>query len=464
MKSIPTRLDAYQLIHNGVLALAHAEQSGMRIDVAYCEKKKKHITRRIAHIEEELAKTDFIKQWKKVFGQKFNMNSNHQLGTILYDVMGIESLKQTKSGKGAIDEEALSQIDIPELQQLLKTRKFRKTRDTYLDAFVREQVDGWLHPFFNLHTVKTYRSSSSDPNFQNIPKRDKETMNTCRRAILPREGHQILAVDFSGVEVRIACCYTEDPKLIYDTVHGDMHRDMAIELYKLDSLDKSHPGEKNLRQGGKNGWVFPQFYGDYYGNCSNGLLEWARIGYLTDDTPALVHLSDKGLLKLDKNGNIKDDSAFIEHCKKIEDDFWNVRYKVYTKWKKTTWETYQKKGYVDLKTGFRYSGIARKNELLNAPIQGAAFHCLLWSFTRVDEIARKEKWDSRLFAQIHDEMLLDTHPDELEYVAKTVHRVTCHDLQKEWPWIIVPLEVEADLCPVDGSWNMKSGYKLPEVK
>ena len=289
-------------------------------------------------------------------------------------------------------------------------------------------------------------------------------MNICRRAIFPREGHQILAVDFGGVEVRIACCYTEDPKLIYDTIHGDMHRDMAVELYMLDSLDKHDDGEKNFRQGGKNGWVFPQFYGDYYLKCAAALLEWAGRSYRKDGTPGLIHLSDKGLIKVDKAGNIKDDSKFIEHCRKVEDDFWNVRYKVYTKWKETTWSTYQKKGYVDFKTGFRYSGVARKNELLNAPIQGSAFHCLLWSFIQMDRIQQEENWDSRLFGQIHDEMLSDTHPDELEQVAGMIQRVTCVDLPNEWKWIIVPLEVEADLGPVDGSWNMKESYKLPEVK
>jgi hypothetical protein len=109
-------------------------------------------------------------------------------------------------------------------------------------------------------------------------------MQTCRRAIFPRPGHQILAVDFSAIEVRIACCYTEDEKLIYDTLHGDMHGDMAVELFKLDALDKKYPGEKNLRQGSKNGFVFPQFYGDYYGNCALNLLEWAKRGSLRDGT------------------------------------------------------------------------------------------------------------------------------------------------------------------------------------
>ena len=138
----PTQLDAYKLIHDGTLALARAEQAGMRIDVEYCEKKKTHLTRKIARIEDNLSKTDLVKQWKKINRQNFNMDSNDQLGKILYDVMGIKPPKETKSGKGSTDEDTLSQIDLPELKDILRIRKLRKVRDTYLDAFVREQVNG----------------------------------------------------------------------------------------------------------------------------------------------------------------------------------------------------------------------------------------------------------------------------------------------------------------------------------
>jgi len=58
---------------------------------------------------------------------------------------------------------------------------------------------------------------------------------------------------------------------------------------------------------------------------------------------------------------------------------------------------------------------------------------------------------------------LDVNPDELEEVAQIIRRVTCKDLPAAWKWICVPLDVEADLGPVDGSWNMKEAYKLPEV-
>jgi DNA polymerase I len=462
MQANASRREAYQLIHEGILAFGRAERQGMRIDIDYCEKKKNFLTRKIKHLKTQLEETKFYRRWEHIYGAKTNIQSNLQLAKILYQVMKLTPPKQTSKGEqGSTDEESLLQLDVPELQKLLEIRKLTKVRDTYLDAFVREQVDGVLHTFFNLHTVKTYRSSSSDPNFQNVPKRDVESMRLCRQAIYPRPGHQLLAIDFSSAEVRVACCYTEDPKLIDDTLHGDMHGDMAIELYMLDGLDKHHAGEKNLRQGGKNSFVFPEFYGDYYGNCAVGLLRWAKMASLRDDTPALIHLSNKGLIQLDRNGEVKNSDKFLKHVQNVEDQFWNVRYKVYTKWKKKWWEDYQRRGYIEMFTGFKCGGVMTRNECLNIPIQGSAFHCLLWSFIRVDQIAyEEENWDSKPIGQIHDEMILDTHPEELEHVGKTVRRVTCEELPAHWKWIIIPMEVEADCCEVDGSWADKHSYEL----
>ena len=462
----PQTRQAYQLMHDGILAFARAERQGIRVDVDYCIKMKAHLTRKIDRARSQLEDTKLLQTWRKVFGAKTSIESNYQLSQVLYKTMGIKPFKLTKSAKqGATDNEALSELGIPELNQILEMRKLTKIRDTYLDGFLREQIDGVLHPFFNLHTVVTFRSSSSNPNFQNIPKRDTYAMEVCRKALYTRPRHYWLAVDYSGVEIKMACVYTEDPVLIYDTIHGDMHKDLAIELYMLDSLDKQDKGEGNFRQGGKNGFIFPEFYGDYYGNCVPNLLRWAKIAQLKDGTPGLIHLSNKGLIKLDKHGNVKNTDKFLQHVKNVEDDFWNVRYKVYTKWKQRTWDSYQKNGYIDLKTGFRCHGIMTKNECLNAPFQGSAFHCLLWSFIRIDEIAyQTERWESKPIGQIHDEISLDVHPDELEHVAKTVQRVSCVDLPKEWTWITVPLQVEADLCQPDKPWAEKQGYELPEVK
>jgi len=453
---------AYNLLHDGILAFARAEQQGMRIDTEYCLQKKEELTERINTLEQEFTNTKFYRHWEKSLGsRKPNIDSNAQLAAFLYKVKGIEPAKTTETGKGVTDEEALSQLGIPEVETLLEYRKLKKLRDTYLDAFIREQVDGYLHPFFNLHTVKTFRSSSDRINFQNIPKRDKLGMELTRGAIYPRPGHQLMEVDYSGIEVRISACYHNDPRMV-KYIHDpttDMHGDMAVQIFRLDHLDKTIGAHKLLRGAAKNGFVFPQFYGDYYKNCADNIAcrwcglpkgPWKKgVGIALEDGHISDHLIKKGLKSYD---------AFETHLQKIEEDFWNNRFKVYTQWKEKWWSNYQRNGFIETFTGFRCAGVMRRNECINIPIQGSAFHCLLWSFIEIDRISREEKWDTRLIGQIHDAMVLDVNPDELDKVADTLHYVMCEALPEKWKWITVPLEVEAELCDVDAPWNEKKDY------
>lgn len=477
MQEFPTTKDAYRLIHNGILAFSKAEQAGIRVDVDYCQKKKDRLTKRITRAEEKLKKSDFVKDWKRRYGQKFNMNSDYQLEHMLYKVQGIEPPKKTrKEEKGATDEETLKQLNISDLNYMLEIRKLKKIRDTYLDAFLREAVNGYIHPFFNLHTTRTYRSSSNNPNFQNIPKHDEEAMNICRRALFPRPGHQLLEVDFGALEVSIAYCYHQDPimyEYLTDPDSNNMHDDMARQIYMLDEYEdqiqqaggiKKIPEFKTLRDATKNGFVFPQFYGDYYGNNANDLAhKWGQLPKDKWKKGQGIDMPDCKLSDHFIKHGIKSYDHFLEHMKEIEEDFWGRRFFHYQQWKDKWLEQYQEKGYFDMYTGFRCKGVMRKNEVINYPVQGSAFHCLLWSFIEVDRILEEEQFNTRLIGQIHDAMILDVHPDELEQVSRIIQRVTCVELPRNWTWITIPLEIEADLSPVDGSWNIKESYKLPEV-
>ena len=436
MQTQLTTADAYNLVHDGILAFARAEQQGMRIDVDYCERKKTFLTRKIEYKVKQFYETELGRQWHQVFGPKMTLGSNDQLGHILYETRGIEPVKLTASSKkGATDEAALKQLKIPDLDILIGIRKLKKIRDTYLDAFVREQKNGILHPFFELHTVITFRSSSRRPNFQNIPKRDKESMKICRSAIYPRLGHQLMEVDFSSLEVSIAACYHKDPVMIAYLMDpdSDMHGDMAEQIFLIKGFDKKKYSEhKLLRNAAKNGFVFPQFYGDFYGNNAEGLCTWVDLPQskwkpgMGMKLPGGIHISDHMI-----DNGVKSFDAFVEHLKGIQDHFWNDRFKVYGQWKEDWLEEYRNKGYFDLFTGFRCSGVMGKNEVINYPVQGAAFHCLLWSFIDLDHRMREEKWDTKLIGQIHDAVVLDVHPDELDYVSKVVKEVTCVALPKE---------------------------------
>jgi DNA polymerase-1 len=465
----PQSHKAYKLIHDGILALARAEMQGFHVDMEYVEKKLKSLEKKQDLLEAEFKKTKFYKEWTNSSSISVNIYSPTQLGAFLYDVKGIKPVKYTKGNKGSTDEESLLQLNIPELDFYKQKTKIKKSMDV-LKGFAREQVDGIIHPFYNLHLVRTFRSSSSEPNFQNIPKRDEEMMKICRRALYPRYGHQLLEVDFSGLEVRIAAAYHKDERMLayINDPKSDMHADMAKQIFKIDKFDKNIPGHNTLRQAAKNGFVFPEFYGDYYKNCAENMAcGWGKLskgrwkpgeGIIIDEIGKpfkpyhlSTHLISKGIKSLD---------AFTEHIKEVEYDFWNNRFKQYQWWKDTHYEVYKKYGYVDLKTGFRCSGVMSKNDVINYPIQGSGFHCLLWSLIEMDRIIFSENLDTRILGQIHDSMILDVHPDELEYVSKTIHRITCEDLRNHWDWIIVPLEVDAELCPVDMPWTEKAKYKL----
>lgn len=452
---------AYHLLHDGTLALARAEQQGIRVDMEYAERRKQELTEEITRLEYQFKQTKLYKHWCHTTKKEPNIHSNPQLSHFLYAVKKIDPAKTTVTGQGATDEEALMELNMPELKDLIQIRKLKKVRDTYLEAFIREQVNGYIHPSFNLHLVKTYRSSSDRPNFQNIPKRDKESMQICRQALLPRPGHQLMEIDYSGLEVRIAACYHKDPMMVkyIENPTTDMHGDMAQQIFKIKHYDKEK--YKVLRAAAKNGFVFPEFYGDYFGNCAvNMACGWGGLpngrwkegqgikvngGFLSD------HLINQGITSL---------TQFTEHVKQIEQDFWYNRFPVYRRWKERWWRQYQKNGYVDLLTGFRCSGVMGHNDAINYPVQGAAFHCLLWSFIELDRLMRLEKWQTRLIGQIHDAIVLDVCPDELEMVAKIVRRVTCQDLPRAWTWINVPLDIEIEVAEVDESWAELKTYVL----
>lgn len=458
--------DAYELLHNGILALQKAEMQGLRLDEKYIKKTEKEISAKIVELEKQIEKSGFYKKWKLSQTQPVNIYSPTQLSKYLYKTRGLKIKKETKSGQGSTDDEALRLLNIPELNILLEIKKLKKMRDTYLAQFKREVVDGIIHPFFNLHTVRTFRSSSDSPNFQNIPKRDTEAMQTIRKAIYPRKGHQLLELDYSQLEVRIAACYSKDETLINDILHGDMHRDMAMELYKIKKFDKSVKWHGVLRQAAKNGFVFPQFYGDYYKNCAENLIQnWGKLPITGKWKPGqgieLIdgkHLSDHLIEQ-----KLPSYKKFVEHVQRIEGYFWGERYYTHAKWRDSIWNEYQKNGYITSYTGVTFQDIMKRNDVTNYPVQGAAFHCLLWALIMGTQALEREKMDTVIVGQIHDAIVLDVNPKELEKVIKIMRCIMVHDVVKHWPWIIVPLDIGAELCPVDGSWAEKQEYKIEKL-
>jgi hypothetical protein len=158
------------------------------------------------------------------------------------------------------------------------------------------------------------------------------------------------------------------------------------------------------------------------------------------------HLISKGIKTFDQ---------FTDHVKAIESDFWGNRFYKYAEWKDDWYFQYQKTGFIDFLTGFRAFGVMSKNDVTNYPVQGAAFHCLLWSLIQLDAFIIKNKLRSRIIGQIHDSIVLDVYPQELSHLEQVVYKIICEDLPNVWKWIIVPIKVDMEKYEIDGSWANK---------
>ena len=170
-----------------------------------------------------------------------------------------------------------------------------------------------------------------------------------------------------------------------------------------------------------------------------------------DMEKAIDHLRKKGIKNLQQ---------FEKHIKAVEDDFWQNRFRVYNKWKQKSISRYQRRGYLDMFTGFRCSGFLDRNQITNYPIQGTAFHCLLWTLIELDQILHEEDFESMIIGQIHDSMLIDVVPEELDDIINMIKYIVEKRLVKHYDWISVPMEIEAEITPIDGSWYEKEELDL----
>lgn len=451
-----TPLDAYELLHKGTIAFSDIEQNGINIDVPYCEKQKKIIQRKIEYFTKKLDSFSEMKKWKEVYGKKFNINSNPQLAEILYKHFNYKTDILTKTGKMSTSETALLSIKggAPEIvEQLIEIRKLKKCKNTYLEGFLREQVNGIMHPSSNLNKVVTYRSSTKDPNFQNIPIRDPDMKRLLRRAFIPPKDYLVCEIDYSGAEVRVAACYHKDPEMINEIndKKRDMHRDLASKCFLLDP----DGGNSGTRAGGKN-FVFSQFYGDYFVNGAKylwGLIDSQNLH--TKDIPLKKHLRNKGIKNLNQ---------FTNHLETVEKYLWKEKFPVYDKWKTKQLKAYSKNGYIELLTGFKIEALLTKNEVINWPVQGAAFHCLLWSLIELNNIFKTDGLKSYISGQIHDSIFMYIHPDEINDVLPLVRYVMTEKIREHWDWITVPLDIDIEVSPINESWYYKKEVHKQKCK
>jgi len=441
---------AFNFFMESVRDLAEIQISGIPVDEEYYVEAKKRIGEQIKQHQEKMEQSEGAIKYKQIhYGKKIDWESNKVLSEIFYDILKLPEFRTVKNNR-SVDKFAIEELNHPLANELRTYRKLLKIED-YINQFLKATNDGMMHPSFDLNRVVTYRSSASDPSFQNIPVRDEEAMLCCRSGIKAPDGWQILESDFGGIEVCISACYHKDPKMIeYITNPStDMHRDNAVDIWEL-------PVElvnKWVRFYAKHDFTFPQFYGDFYVSNAKALWGHAQRDRKTDlsNGMTLIEWAEKrgfGTLEL-----------FTEHLREVEYNFWNKRFCVYNEWKKEINEKYRRYGYIETFLGFRYQGYMEFKEVTNYPIQGTAFHCLLWTINQVMKHIKKNKMLSRYMGQIHDSGISLTTPDELQELIKIIDYYGTQKIREEFSWIIVPMTIEHEICPVGGNWAQKEKIK-----
>lgn len=479
MKVAVASKSAARLFHEGVLCLSRMEAQGVRIDTGYLAAETKKVESEIDEIKKRMEGDRVWSVWRRRFGNSAKINSREQMADVVFGVMGMKrgrSLAKKDKERGgrrqpALDEASFSECDLDFVKDFFKWKKLEKLLTTYFRPIARETVGGRLHPSFSLHTTVSYRSSSSDPNLHNIPNRNKEIAGRIRRCFIPDEGCAFVEADFSGAEVRSACCYTADPRLIEDfTQEGkDPHGDTAEMLFGIDKSefegdkDAEREWKKGPRDWSKNRFVFPQFFGSCYFQCAPHIWDAVRKGAMMPRGKMTIeeHLRRQGITSLgDCDPEAKpQEGTFVHRVKKVEDSFWNERFSVYNDWKKRWYAAYLRKGFFRSLSGFVYSGLLNRNDVLNYAIQGYAFHWLLWSIIEVDKELRRFKMRSRLWNEVHDSMNANVPEGELDDFCDLVYDVMVNRCPLHFEDINVDLAVDVEVSPPGTSWADKESWK-----
>lgn len=326
-------------------------------------------------------------------GEEFNLNSPKQVAHILFEKMGIKAYNNKKQSTSATVLDELRFIPI--VDNILKFRKLAKLKNTYIDVYkhICQESGPIIHTTFNQSLTSTGRLSSSDPNLQNIPTRDDLGRELRKLFVSKFEGGQILSADYNQIELRLLADMSGEENLIEAYKKGDdIHTLTASQIFEV-PISKVTP---NMRREAK-----AVNFGIIYG------------------------ISDYGLSQ-----NIK---SSVATAKKYIDSYF-TRYPKVKEFMNGNIEFAKKEGFVRTKYG-RIRKIPEVNSAkytvrtfgervaMNMPLQGTASDIIKIAMLRVFDRFKKEKLQSQLILQIHDELIIDVFPGEEEKSKSIVKEV-----------------------------------------
>ena len=362
-----------------VRVLARMEKAGVRVDVAQLRQLHDGLVAEGRELEIRI---------QELAGEPFKVNSTPQLRHILFDKLGLQPQKKTKTGfstDAASLEKLRGQHEI--VEPLLRYREVEKLRSTYGESLLGEVgEDGRIHATFNQTVARTGRLSSDRPNLHNIPIRTEEGRQI-RRAFIPAEGCRFLVADYNQIELRVIAHLAQDPGLIEAFASGqDIHRATAARIFGTD------PSQVTIGQRSKAKMVS---YGLAYGMEAYGLGQ--RLAIPTEEAASILDAYF---------------AAFPSVRSYMERTVAEARDRGYT-------ETLfgRRRQIPELSsTNYRLRQ-AGERQAMNAGIQGLAADIFKVALVRLDGSLERSRRRSRLVLQVHDEVILEVPPDEEEAVA-----------------------------------------------
>lgn len=322
-------------------------------------------------------------------GEEFNINSPKQLAVILFEKLALPGGKKTKSGYStAADILEKLQNEYPIVKKILEYRTVSKLRSTYAEgllAYIGE--DGRIHSEFRQTITATGRISSTNPNLQNIPVR-MEQGRLIRKAFVAKEGYCFLDADYSQIELRVLAHMSGDEQLIEAYREAkDIHAITASKVFHV-PFDEVTPLQRRNAKAVN--------FGIVYGISAFGLSQ------------------DLDISQKEAAAYIKQYFQTYPRIKQFLDGLV---------------ESGKAQGYVETIFGRRrpMPELASSNFMqrsfgervaMNAPIQGSAADIIKIAMIRVDDRLRREKLESKLLLQVHDELLLEVKKEELEQVRR----------------------------------------------
>lgn len=383
------------------VVLARLETTGVRIDQDFLRQLSEECEAEIQTLHHQVY---------GLAGQEFNLNSPKQLSEILFGKLKLPVIKKTKTGYST-DEGVLRTLaqkhQLPAI--ILQYRHLAKLKSTYIDALPKllDPSSGRIHADFNQTGTETGRLSSSNPNLQNIPIRT-ELGRKIRRAFVPSEkDYRIVSADYSQIELRVLAHLSQDEALIRAFQKSeDIHQYTASLVFDVPAAEVTSEMRYQAKRVN---------FGIIYGMSPYGLAK--DLGIPLNAAEDFIR---KYFERYPKVKEFMD--ACVRHC--------------------------EENGYVlTLLNRRRYipeinsinQGIRQfaQRQAINTPVQGSAADLIKLAMIKIDQALARQKLRSRMIITVHDELVFEAPPDELESLTDLIRKNMENSMQLSVPLCVV---------------------------